>query len=128
MKIAVNFSDTLLVLLKEDPKLPIDYIKVPMGSYPSCFEQYFIGKQLRPLISHVGQVGIFDILNIDQSKRLDIRTLAKINSLSDSAKLSTHLNGHIIYFPEFIWELCDISGAGCSDASYQFKKSNCRMR
>lgn len=102
MKLAVNFSDALLALLKENPKLPIDYIKVPMDSYPDCFEQYFAGKQLRPLISHIGQVGILDILNNDQSKRLGIRTLAKINSLSDSSKLSTHLNGHISYFPEFI--------------------------
>jgi uncharacterized protein len=102
MKLSVNYSDTLLALLKEDPKLPIDYIKVPMGSFPGCFEQYLVGKQLRPLISHIGQAGVLDILNIDESRRLNIQTLDKIIDLSDSSKLSTHVNGHISYFPEFV--------------------------
>ncbi len=102
MKLAVNFSDTLLALLKEDPMLPIDYIKVPMGSFPGCLDQYSVGKKLRPLISHIGQAGILDILNIDQVKILDIQILNKIIDLSDPIKLSTHVNGHISYFPEFV--------------------------
>jgi hypothetical protein len=101
MKLAVNFSDALLALLKENPDLPIDYIKVPTEPFPACFEQYFVGKTFRPLLSHVNQPDVLDLLHIDKEKRINIPLLTKILELSSPLHLSTHVNSKIDYFPEF---------------------------
>jgi hypothetical protein len=101
MKLAVNFSDVLLALLKEDPNLPIDYIKVPTESFPNSFEQYYVGKIFRPLLSHVSQPDVLELLHIYKEKRINIPLLTKILELSAPLHLSTHVNSRIEFFPEF---------------------------
>jgi hypothetical protein len=101
MKLAVNFSDVLLALLKENPDLPIDYIKVPTEPFPDCFEQYFVGRIFRPLLSHVNQPDVLNLLHLNHEKRINIPLLTKILELSAPLHLSTHINSKINYFPEF---------------------------
>lgn len=101
MKLAVNFSDVLLALLKENPDLPIDYIKVPTAPLPDSFEQYLVGKIFRPLLSHVNQPDVLDLLHIDSKRRINIPLIARILDLSAPLHLSTHVNARVEYFPEF---------------------------
>ena len=102
MKLAVNFSEILVALLKKYPELPVDFIKVPtIVKFPEGWDQFNLGSQYRNLLPHIIQDGILSLGNPDNLQQYNKETIQKILELTKPPHLSTHLRAGAEYFPEF---------------------------
>lgn len=101
MELAVNFSNTLLKLLRENPDLPVDYIKVPTEPLPDSFSQFEKGRIFRKLLPHPAQPGVIALAHSAPKERFNREMVAHIISLTKPAYLSTHLEAKLDFFPSF---------------------------
>jgi uncharacterized protein (UPF0276 family) len=100
MKLAVNFSDSLLLLLKESPGLRIDYIKLPTIPFPGCWSQFNQGRNYRKLLPHLAQPGILDLCHPRNRQNFNEPIITQIINQTAPPYLSTHLEATVEYFPE----------------------------
>ena len=109
MKLAVNYSDMLISLLEKNPRLSVDYLKVPTRPFPDCWDQFDYGlrnlaRRSRAnqfqLLPHIAQVGVLALGHPQPEQRFDPPTLERILSLTNPPYLSTHLEARVEYFPE----------------------------
>ncbi|NLW48494.1 MAG: DUF692 family protein [Firmicutes bacterium] len=101
MKLAVNYSDTLIDLLNENPELPVDFIKVPTKPFPDSFSQFDKGLSYRRLLPHPAQPGVISLGHPSSEERYNREIVAKIIDLTNPAYLSTHLEAKLDFFPSF---------------------------
>jgi uncharacterized protein (UPF0276 family) len=102
MKLAVNYSAILAELIREQPELPIDYIKVPTLPFPGCFtEQFEAGVKLRPLLPHTAQPGIMALGAPRPEQRFSPEIIKEVIRRTNPPYLSTHLEARVEYFPEY---------------------------
>ncbi len=100
MKLAVNFSESLLLLLKEKPGLPLDYIKLPTVPFPECWTQFDQGRKYRKLLPHITQPGILDVCHPQIELDFNGSLISKVIRQTAPPHLSTHLEATLNYFPE----------------------------
>jgi hypothetical protein len=100
MKLAVNFSESLLLLLKENSQLPVDYIKLPTIPFPGCWIQFDQGRNYRKLLPHLAQPGILDLCHPKIEQNFNEPLVTQIISQTAPPYLSTHLEATLEYFPE----------------------------
>jgi uncharacterized protein (UPF0276 family) len=100
MKLAVNYSDALISLIQSDPELPVDMIKVPTEPFPGSWRQFEHGKQFRPLLPHLAQVGIIALGHPNPKLRFNEPAVLRALKEGCSTYLSTHLEAKVDYFPE----------------------------
>jgi len=101
MKLTVNFSEMLLKILKKQPDLPIDYIKVPTIPFPECWTQFKRGIENRPILPHPAQPGVLALGHPEREERFNWEIIQAIIDQTDPPYLSTHLEARVEYFPEF---------------------------
>lgn len=101
MELAVNFSNTLLKLLEQNPDLPIDYIKVPTEPLPNSFSQFEKGRIYRKLLPHPAQPGVIALAHSSPKERFNREIVTQIIDLTKPAYLSTHLEAKVEFFPTF---------------------------
>ncbi len=100
MKLAVNFSESLLLLLQENPQLPVEYIKLPTIPFPGGWTQFIQGRQYRKLLPHLAQSGIIDLCHPQIKQSFNDSLVTKIISQTAPPHLSTHLEASLGHFPE----------------------------
>ena len=102
MKFAVNYSKALVQLFKKDPKLPVDYIKVPTIPFPDCWVQFNIGEEYRPIWPHPAQPGVLSLGHLDPEMRFNEAIIREVLNKTKPPFLSTHLEASVEYFPELV--------------------------
>ncbi len=101
MKLAVNFSEALLILFAEDPGLPVDFVKVPTIPFPECFSQFERGRVFRKLMPHLAQTGVISLGHPLPREQFNRELVAKVINLTEPPYLSTHLEAMVDFFPGF---------------------------
>jgi uncharacterized protein (UPF0276 family) len=101
MKLAVNFSEALLYLLRKNPNLPVDYIKVPTYPFPESFAQFETGEKYRRLLPHPAQPGVLDLGHPLPEQRFNRDLIREVIRRTASPYLSTHLEARTEHFPEY---------------------------
>lgn len=105
MKLAVNYSDTLISLISANPDLPVDYIKAPTIPFPECWEQFIRGKLYCNLLPHLAQPEILFLSHPELEKNFNKEVIRKVLKQTEPPYLSTHIEAPLDYFPEFQREL-----------------------
>ncbi|HEY8464890.1 MAG TPA: DUF692 family multinuclear iron-containing protein [Bacillota bacterium] len=101
LKLAVNFSESLLNLLQQNPGIPVDYIKVPTIPFPDCFSQFEQGEKWRKLLPHPAQPGVIALGHPQPQQQFNPELVGEIIRRTNPSYLSTHLEAQVAYFPEF---------------------------
>jgi uncharacterized protein (UPF0276 family) len=101
MEFAVNFSDILMMLLDQDPGLPVDYIKVPTIPFPGCRFQFDRGETKRKLLPHLAQSGVISLGRTDPDEQFNSVLIHQILQRTNPPYLSTHLEARWDDFPEY---------------------------
>lgn len=101
MKLAVNYSESLLGLLNENPELEVDYIKVPTLPFPGSFVQFDLGRKWRRLLPHIAQPGVLALGYPAGEERFNPEIVAQIIRRARPDYLSTHLEARVEFYSEY---------------------------
>lgn len=101
MKLAVNYSEPLLGLLRQNPTLEVDYIKVPTFPFPGCFVQFDAGSTWRRLLPHLAQPGVLALGHPQPSQRFSPEIVTQVIQRTLPPYISTHLEARRDFFPEY---------------------------
>lgn len=105
MKLAVNYSETLISFISVNPNLPIDYIKAPTIPFPECWDQFIRGKLYCNILPHLAQPEILCLSHPELGKNFNEPVIKKVLKQTGPPYLSTHIEAPADYFPEFQQEL-----------------------